>query len=374
MDTAQTIVVDIGSGYCKAGFSTDKKPRSEFPSIVGNLRHKGSFIGCQDQDTYAGNQAMSKIGLLNVQYPIKYGFIANWNDFTTLLRYTFEDELRVNYAEHPLILTESSRSDQRQREKLLQVIFETFQVPSFYLGKQPIFSIYSSGQKTGISVDIGYEMTQIVPVVEGSIVSSAMTTQNFGGKTITDYFLKALKERGCALSELSANLVANEVKEKLGYVALDFENEVKKNNGSHGCDTSYQTQDGDEFKISDERYNCPELLFSPQINKLGHLSLQKVVYETVMKCESNVQNQLFDNIVLCGGSSLFNGLPERFKLELKGMVNKSTKINLVAPANRNYAAWMGAAAFASLPDFAELAIKSEEYRESGAQILTKKCQ
>ena len=38
-DTA-ALVVDNGSGMCKAGFAGDDAPRAVFPSIVGRPRHQ----------------------------------------------------------------------------------------------------------------------------------------------------------------------------------------------------------------------------------------------------------------------------------------------------------------------------------------------
>ena len=39
-DEVAALVVDNGSGMCKAGFAGDDAPRAVFPSIVGRPRHQ----------------------------------------------------------------------------------------------------------------------------------------------------------------------------------------------------------------------------------------------------------------------------------------------------------------------------------------------
>lgn len=361
--SSAAIVIDIGSGYCKAGFAGEESPSSVFPTIIGVPRHKGFIIGAQSQDSYAGNQALSKIGILNIQYPVKSGFIMNWNDLTKILSSAYQDELHSNSNEHPVLLTDSIRSDQKQREKMTQVVFETFQVPSFCVCKQSFLSIYSTGQKTGLSIDIGHEITQIVPVHEFQTVRSGISCLNFGGSNQTILFLRALRDRGFELSAITGNLIASDIKEKYGYVSLDYQNEKSQ-------EITYQSEDGDEFKVGDERFQCPELFFNPNLGSLDNPSIQNAANDSIMKCDSSIRNQLFNNIVICGGSSMFDGFAERFEKEIN-QIAKSSKINIVAPENRAFSTWIGGSMFASSDDFASSAVNKAEYEEQGSKIVCK---
>jgi actin, other eukaryote len=274
------------------------------------------MVGMGQKDSYVGNEAQYKRGLLTLTYPIECGVVKNWDDIEKIWHHTFYNELRVAPEECPILMTEApntpkpnryatsfsnvgSKLMKLSREKMTQVVFETFNSPYFYTSITSRLALYASGRRTGVVVDVGGSVTHITPVFEGVVLPNAVTKVDFAGTDLTNYLTKILKQRGYSASTIAEREMFRHLKEKFCFVALDFEQEIEIFSRSNSVSTkTYELPDGQVISIENERFRCPEALFQPNVLGVDIDGLHIQIHNSLMKCDVDIRKHMYANMVL----------------------------------------------------------------------------
>lgn len=165
-DDIAALVVDNGSGMCKAGFAGDDAPRAVFPSIVGRPRHQGVMVGMGQKDSYVGDEAQSKRGILTLKYPIEHGIVINLDNMEKIWHRANYNELCVALKEHPILLTKAPEFEGQGEDDSDHV--RDPNSPAMYVAIQAVLSLYPSCHTTGTVMDSGDGVIHTVLIYEGT--------------------------------------------------------------------------------------------------------------------------------------------------------------------------------------------------------------
>lgn len=367
------IILDNGTGMLKIGYAGEMQPRALVPTILGLPKKKSLHFKETSILQMEPNLFNTKQSSLSLTYPMVNGIIDNWKDMEILWHHLFDQELQIDPKNHPLMITEVPLNPKYHRENIAQVMFEKFQVPALQICTPNILSLYASGRTTGLILDCGEGVTSLVPIYDAFVIPLGVCRQNLAGLDLTNYLKILLNQKGYNFLTTCEHEVARDIKETTCYIPLDYNNELKLNKNSHNCLTQYLLPDGNHIQIINERFQTPELVFNPKLASYEYKSVHQAVYESISMCEIDIRKNIWSNIILTGGGTMFPGFVERLQFELDRLAPNGAKVKLHATPERKYTAWIGGAVLASLSTYEKMWVMKTDYEEYGTQSIHQKC-
>jgi actin, other eukaryote len=367
--TVSAVVIDNGSTSCKVGFAEDESPRSSINTIIGKRLSSGTVPNIKLKDSYIGIEAQSRREFLSLTYPIDRGIVSNWDDMEKVWLHCYET-LGVSPKDYSALFSDSPLSSKSSRQKMTEIVFESLEVPEFFLINQASLALFATKQNTGLVIECGDGACFAVPVNEGSVVREAVRKMDIGGKDISSFLLKLLQERGYSLSGFrSEKEIGRLIKEKFGYVAVDYVHEMLSFMSFPSFEKSFVLPDKETITFDSECFRCTEILFQPSLCGSFSNGIHEIAFNSIMKCDADIRQDLFDHIVLSGGTSLFCGFSDRLENELSSLAPPDTEISIFAHPRRKYSSWRGGSVLAAQPEFQKQWMTEEEYEESGSSVI-----
>ena len=352
------IIIDIGSGEVRAGFSGEEKPKVIFKNIFGVPKYKKVIRtfdseGKEKNDQYIGEDCNKYLGLIKLRYPVIHGVFEKEQDILTIFSHIFT-KLGITsqeIKEHPVLITEPILNPYKNREKISHALLDSLGVPGIFFASQPLLSLFSTSATSGTVLESGEGVTQSCVIYEGYSVPSSYERFNYGGKDVTNYLKDLLKQRGYHFYNSTELNLINDIKESICYLEINKKNEY--NNFNNFKNTQYYLPDGSNISIGNEKILAPEILFNPELIGKEYLSFVDMIMNSVNKTDVQLKKSSYENIWLSGGNTSFKEMNRKLVDELKNKLGKGVNINIYEneKINPKYRCWVGGNIISTLEIF-----------------------
>lgn len=399
-------VIDVGTGYTKLGFSSNKEPQFIIPSAiavretpkVGDQSSRRLTKGMEDLDFFIGDEAFDAKGYA-VKYPVRHGMVEDWDLMERFLEQCIFKYLRAEPEEHYFLLTEPPLNTPENREYTAEIMFESFNVRGLYIAVQAVLALAASWKSrsikdrtfTGVVLDSGDGVTHVIPVAEGYVIGSCIKHIPIAGRNITYFIQSLLRERESGIPPEQSMETAKAIKERYSYICPDIAKEFAKYDADpskwikrHESINSI-TKKPFAVDVGYERFLGPEIFFHPEFSNPDYTApISEVVDTVIQNCPIDVRRPLYNNIVLSGGSTMFRDFGRRLQRDIKKVVDARLKLSeslsggyltpkpidvqVISHHMQRYAVWFGGSMLASTPEFYQVCHTKADYEEYGPSI------
>ncbi|KAL0206818.1 hypothetical protein P9112_012529 [Eukaryota sp. TZLM1-RC] len=402
-----SVVIDAGVCTTRVGYAGDEAPRYVAPSAYGVRLSENS----PTPSSYINSELTlsTRLPHTEIRSPFDHtGLIADWEGLEQNWKYIF-NYLGIIPEESPLIIAEPSHNSISHRERLCQLLFDSFNVPAVYFAKTSVLAAFANGKTSGLVVDIGSCGTSVTPILDGSVVQKCIARSPLGGtmfsqlldsfvshrlnlkpfyrisKKITSSGQYQVSDLGLdgispSFENFHRHLLLQEIKSCCFLVNETFIDQPSKStNPLH----TYVLPDGQLLEMGPCSVNIPELFFSntikdylyqqvnPQCDLNSVAPIQDIIRHCLSSCDPDTRKSVSNNIILTGGSSMMRGFTRRFGLEVEHLGLKNT--SFLEDFDRPYTSWIGGSILGSMHTFHQLWISKQEFQEHGTTIVERKC-
>jgi len=357
------LVLDAGTGTIKAGFGGSESP-SVYRCLIGRAKHQAALpqTGFDGGDVFFANEAEKYRGVLKLEYPVTNGVVRDWKSLGDVLTHVYSS-IGVSGKDHPVLCTEAALCSKPQRARLGQLLFEENQHPAVLFATQGLLSLYAAGSVSGMVLDIGDGVAQTCPVYEGYCIRDAVRRVDFGGRDVTAYLRTLLRQYGMYFDTSAEFDIVRTIKEQKCQISVS----TPSKEGS--LKVKHRLPDGSDIVLGSELTQAGELLFNPSLIGREHGGAAVLVSDSIKLADMDVRRELYQNILLAGGSSAMNGFCPRFLSEMTRMTPRDCKVRVLAPGDRHLTAWIGGSFLSQLSTFKQMTVKKSDYNEHGENIL-----
>ena len=289
------VVFDNGSGYLKAGLSNEEIPKITMPALIGRpmLRFKEKLEDKVLKEIMIGDEVIPFRPLLELSYPMKEGIIVNEDDMATLWDYCIKQKLEVkgDLNDKKILLTEAPFNPIENKLKMAKIVFEQLGFGFFNIETQAKLTLYCEALQTGIILDSGDGVTHCIPIFEDFILPQNIKRLDIAGRHITEYLIKLLQMKGYSFNSSADFELVREIKEKYCFVSCDIDSDRKLDAETTYYNSIHKLPDGRKIRISNEKFEAPEILFNPNLIKNESPGVHEMLFYSF-----NVRSFLFNII------------------------------------------------------------------------------
>ncbi|GAX74197.1 hypothetical protein CEUSTIGMA_g1646.t1 [Chlamydomonas eustigma] len=357
------VVLDNGSKYIRAGLAGHECPTAVLQTLRPPVQGKEH---CQSK-SINNNQACEA-------YPIKYGFIRDWDTMNSLWDSVFNESLNLDASTSKLLISEPNSNTEASRLKMLEHMFEGFSFSSVSLHPQAALTLYSEGLQSGVVVESGELCTQTASIVDGMMFPSASKFMHVGGQHLSEYLLQLLQLGGHTLNSASDVDLVCKIKESICFITTNFKRDMKLAQETTYLMHSYTLPDGQRIRLGEERFLVAEAVLDPALIHKEDCGLADLIYDSIKEVDVENRRKLLASIVLSGGNSMFKNLPSRLEEELESKFSSHNckGLKVLASNNRQNSIFRGGSVIADVMlDQPHFWISKSEYEECPRRSLKK---